>query len=137
MGKQIMSGANLPSRSGSLRRSTLRDTARQMVHCSADKVSAGVLDAPPLLKDLGYASLWYTVLDEDRSRLEREDRMPRYRLTHLRGPYGSEEKFVDFDAEDDTEATRIANDKRQMFAMQLQRIGGPVFRTWPALRPDL
>ena len=63
--------------------------------------------------------------------------MPRYRLSHLRGPYESVERFVDFDAADDNEAARIANYKRQMFAMELQRIGGPVFRRWPALRPDL
>ena len=52
--------------------------------------------------------------------------MPRYRLTHVRGPYASPERFVDFDAEDDIEATKIANDKRQMFAMELERIGSPV-----------
>ena len=50
--------------------------------------------------------------------------MPRYRLTHVRGPYERPEKFVDFDADNDVEATRIANDKRQMFAMELERVGG-------------
>jgi hypothetical protein len=59
--------------------------------------------------------------------------MPRYRLTHLQGSHG---RFFDFDAEDDLEASKIAQDKRHLHAMELQRLGGPVFRTWPALRTD-
>ena len=63
--------------------------------------------------------------------------MPRYRLPHLRGPYEDLVSFKDFDADSDEEAIAIANRKRQMFAMQLEKIGSGVIGKWPASRPDL
>ena len=59
--------------------------------------------------------------------------MPRDRLTHLRG---SHDPFFDLDAKDDWEASKIVQDKRHWPAMDFQRLGGPVFRSWPALRSD-